>query len=137
MESHNFRSISDERVTVPRRSRVRVASESAAGLKSTAARAGARTRLLSESGAVAKKSLHTHAAATFSFLGSSSSQHKAKEEAKCALRTSERKQRDIDDPEEVLLRYVLVNNAMKNLRIKMRREKAVKRNKAISRAAML
>ena len=133
MESHNFRTVPEDRITAPRRSRV--ASESAAGPKSSSPRA--RTRLLSESGAVGKKSLHKHAAATFSFLTSSSSHHKAKEETKCVLKASERKQRDIDDPEEVLLRFVLVNNAMKNLHIKMRREKAVKRNKAISRAAML
>ena len=53
------------------------------------------------------------------------------------LKASERKYEAIEDPEEVLLRFVLVSNAMKNLQIRMRREKAAKRanmgNKAFTR----
>ena len=145
--------LDDRMMQVRRKNRVRVASESAAaGLKGPSTRS--RSRLLSESVAGSKKAaaaaeghdkaatglasrlgLHSHPAPTFSLLHS-----KVKEERKCVLRASERKYNDIvkdGDPEEVLLRYVLVSNAMKNLQIKMRREKAAKRanvgNKAFTR----
>ena len=132
-----------------RKNRVRVVSESAVCLKGTTT-TRTRSRLLSESVATSKateghskvstrfnlhcqrpillppKAYHTP---SFSLLGHS----KVKEERKYVLNVSERKYRDLsDDPEEVLLRYVLVSNAMKNLQIKMRREKAAKRLRTYS-----
>ena len=149
----DFRSaVLDDRMQLRRRSRVRVASESAAALKGPPTKS--RSRLLSESvaGSSAKAAegpskatlasiasgfrlgLHSHAAPSVFFGGQSKV---VKEERKCVLRSSERKYEAIEDPEEVLLRYVLVSNAMRNLQIKMRREKAVKRasmgNKAFTR----
>ena len=55
------------------------------------------------------------------------------------LTASERKQRDIRDPEEALLRSVLVSNTVRHLNSDLRRERAAKtakRSKAISRVRL-
>ena len=128
-----------------RRNRVRGVSESAvAGSKASTNKS--RSRLLSESAKAAREGpskatlssiasgfrlgLRSHHQ-TFSLL-----QSKDKQEQKCVLRASERKYEAMEDPEEALLRFVLVSNAMKNLQIRMRREKAAKRATVGSRAAM-
>ena len=137
--------ILDDRMQVnKKRSRVRGVSESAvAGSKASSNKS--RSRLLSESAKAAREGpskttlssitsgfrlgLHSHQ--TFSLL-----QSKDKQEQKCVLRASERKYEAMEDPEEALLRFVLVSNAMKNLQIRMRREKAAKRAAVGSRASM-
>ena len=133
-----------ERHNITLQKRTRVMSESASGRRgitttsnsaSTRSR-NSRSRLLSESAATKdRKALHTHSA-PFSLLGSTSRQHKAKEERRCMLTASERKQKDIRDPEEFLLRSVLVNNTVRQLNKDARKEKAAKRTKAVSRVRL-
>ena len=142
MERHNYDNTNAGK-------RTRVMSESSSTRPKT------RPRLVSESaaskdkralhgGLFANKALHSHSAPSFSLLSPSSRQQRAnKEERRCMLTASERKQKDIRDPEEELLRSVLVNNTMRHLNRDLRKEKAVKTakrakfgNKAISRAML-
>ena len=145
MERYNFsktnttgrrnRYLSESTSKEPRKTRSRLISESAA-LKEKAS---------SEASTTSKqppKSLHSHLPSpSFSLLTSASSkQHKAeREERRCMLTASERKQRDIRDPEEELLRSVLVSNTVRHLNSDLRRERAAKtakRSKAISRVRL-
>ena len=132
MERYNFQKTNAGK-------RTRVMSESASGRKGIA---GTRSRRVSESAALNlkdKNALHSHSA-PFSLLSLTSRQHRAKEERRCMLTASERKQKVIRDPEEELLRSVLVNNTMRHLNQDLRKEKAAKRakfgNKAIYRAIL-
>ena len=131
-----------ERHNITLQKRTRVMSESASGRKGTTLNSSltrsrsSRTRLLSESAATKDRmALHKHST-PFSLLSSTSRQHKAKEERRCMLTASERKQKDIQDPEEFLLRSVLVNNTVRHLNKDMRKEKAAKRTKAVSRVRL-
>ena len=139
MERHNYngrrtRVMSESSSTRPK-TRPRLVSESAASKDKKALRGGL---------SVNNKALHSHSAPSFSLLSPSSRQHRAnKEERRCMLSASERKQRDIRDPEEELLRSVLVNNTMRHLNRDLRKEEAVKTakrakfgNKAICRAML-
>ena len=141
MERYNFQKTNAGK-------RTRVVSESASGRKGIAGTR--RSRLVSESAAASKdgatsyssinlgiKALHSHPAPSFSLLLRSSS--RVKEERRCVLTASERKQRDIRDPEEFLLRSVLVNNTVRHLNQDLRKEKAAKtakRAKAVSRVRL-
>merc|ERR1712066_322600 len=120
-----------ERHNITLQKRTRVMSESTSGRKSTTLTSSmscsrsivnSRSRLLSESAVTRDRmALHTHSA-PFSLLGSTSRQHKAKEERRCMLSASEHKQKDIQDPEEFLLRSVLVSNTVRHLKKDMRKE---------------
>ena len=79
--------------------------------------------------------LHSHTAPSFSLLGSSSSKA-SKEERRCMLTASERKVRDIRDPEEELLRAVLVSNTMRRLTQDQRKAENTKRSRAVSRVRL-
>ena len=145
MERYNFnktnnntgrrnRYLSESTSKEPRKTRSRLVSESTAMKEKT-----------SEASTTSKqppKSLHSHLPSpSFSLLTSASSkQHKAeREERRCMLTASERKQRDIRDPEEELLRSVLVSNTVRHLNSDLRRERAAKnakRSKAISRVRL-
>merc|ERR1712066_627385 len=104
-----------ERHNITLQKRTRVMSESTSGRKSTTLTSSmscsrsivnSRSRLLSESAVTRDRmALHTHSA-PFSLLGSTSRQHKA-----------------IQDPEEFLLRSVLVSNTVRHLKKDMRKEK--------------
>ena len=147
MERYNFnktnstgrrnRYLSESTSKEPRKTRSRLVSESAA-LKERAQDASTASKQPQRS----LPPLHSHLPApSFSLLTSASSkQHKAeKEERRCMLTASERKQRDIRDPEEELLRSVLVNNTMQHLNSDLRRERAAKsakRSRAISRVRL-
>ena len=142
MERYNFnktnnntgrrsRYLSESTSKEPRKTRSRLVSESAA-LKEKAFTSSKQPQ----------KSLHSHLPSpSFSLLTSASSkQHKAeREERQCMLSASERKQRDIRDPEEALLRSVLVSNTVRHINSDLRRERAAKnakRSKAISRVRL-
>ena len=143
MERYNFnktnntgrrsRYLSESTSKEPRKTRSRLVSESAA-LKQKAPEATTTCKQ--------PQRLHSHLPTpSFSLLTSASSkQHKAeKEERRCMLTASERKQRDIRDPEEELLRSVLVSNTVRHLNSDLRREKAAKtakRSLAVSRVRL-